>query len=42
MVKKFPYGHDVNAYIDKAFERMKWFPLAPSTLAGTTSRIAQD
>ena len=23
MVKKFPYGHDVNAYIDKAFEQMK-------------------
>ena len=20
MVKKFPYGYDVNAYIDKAFE----------------------
>jgi hypothetical protein len=23
MVKKFPYGYDVNAYIDKAFEQMK-------------------
>ena len=23
MSKKFPYGYDVNAYIDKAFERMK-------------------
>ena len=23
MVKKFPYGHDVNAYIDKAFEQLK-------------------
>ena len=23
MNKKFPYGHDVNAYIDKAFERVK-------------------
>ena len=23
MNEKFPYGHDVNAYIDKAFEQMK-------------------
>ena len=23
MNKKFPYGYDVNAYIDKAFEQMK-------------------
>ena len=23
MNEKFPYGYDVNAYIDKAFERMK-------------------
>ena len=23
MSEKFPYGYDVNAYIDKAFERMK-------------------
>lgn len=23
MIKKFPYGYDVNAYIDKAFEQMK-------------------
>ena len=23
MVKKFPYGYDVNAYIDKAFEQLK-------------------
>ena len=23
MDKKFPYGYDVNAYIDKAFEQMK-------------------
>ena len=23
MSKKFPYGYDVNAYIDKAFEQMK-------------------
>ena len=23
MDKKFPYGHDVNAYIDKAFEQLK-------------------
>ena len=23
MNKKFPYGYDVNAYIDKAFEKMK-------------------
>ena len=106
MVKKFPYGYDVNAYIDKAFEQYidvpatntyscdwyleiyrirkhelggysayvqagnrsaggsrtssylfhisnclgknflisisNWFPLAPSTWAGKTSRIAQD
>jgi hypothetical protein len=23
MSEKFPYGYDVNAYIDKAFEQMK-------------------
>ena len=23
MREKFPYGYDVNAYIDKAFEQMK-------------------
>ena len=29
MNEKFPYGYDVNAYIDKAFERMKaYFPWA--------------
>ena len=28
MSEKFPYGYDVNAYIDKAFERMKKFRIA--------------
>ena len=28
MKEKFPYGYDVNAYIDKAFERMKKFRIA--------------
>ena len=28
MSEKFPYGYDVNAYIDKSFERMKKFRIA--------------
>ena len=28
MSEKFPYGYDVNAYIDKVFERMKKFRIA--------------
>ena len=29
MSEKFPYGYDLNAYIDKAFEQMKAdFPLS--------------
>ena len=28
MSERFPYGYDVNAYIDKSFERMKKFRIA--------------
>ena len=31
MSEKFPYGYDVNAYIDKAFEQMKADCTSPIT-----------
>ncbi len=35
MSKKFPYGHDINKYIDKAVEKMKYtYPWAKKELFG--------
>ena len=40
MSKKFPYGYDVNAYIDKAFEQMKQdFPWATREMIAENTNL---
>lgn len=40
MSKKFPYGHDMNAYIDKAFEQMKAdFPWATRDMIADNTNL---
>ena len=42
MNEKFPYGYDLNAYIDKAFEQMKAdFPWATRGMTISMSGIAR-
>ena len=42
MNEKFPYGYDLNAYIDKAFEQMKAdFPWATRGMSGITMSSVQ-
>ena len=40
MSEKFPYGYDVNAYIDKAFEQMKAdFPWATREMIAENTNL---
>ena len=47
MNEKFPFGYDLNAYIDKAFEQMKalstWAgPILNATLASKSSWASEE